>query len=339
MAYHAVGGLTGEFDGLLVDDGGVAHHRLGITLLAQLAQQAGGLFFVGVRKQHVTRRLFGLEHRGRKVELVLVGGHVGPDLQAQGLRGLEELVAAAFAEVVVDVDDIHRLGLELLLDVARHLGHRRRLGEVGAEDIGIALLRDGGGGGTGEVGDLGAPGLVHAHGDGAREDRADHGIGVHVHCLLRQGLGHARVGLGVEGGQLDLAAQNAAGGIDFFHRQLGAVFQVGADRGASARQLQQIDDLDRLGGHGSSPWQSNRERQGQRACVAEQARGGRQRRTGHVCLLQVNEQCCQFAGIMYQLDLYSNFGSYPDQMPSRLRLPAPRIPSHSRLEPMYALLP
>jgi hypothetical protein len=69
---------------------------------------------------------------------------------------LVTIVAAAFAEVVVDVDHCHRLGLQVVGDVARHLGHRRVLREAGAEDIRVALLGDRRGLAAGEVGDLGA---------------------------------------------------------------------------------------------------------------------------------------------------------------------------------------
>ena len=64
--------------------------------------------------------------------------------------------------------------------------------------------------------------------------RPKHNIGFIVHSLLRQRLGHARVGLGVRRFVADLATQNAATGIDLLDRQLDAVVEVGAWRGASA---------------------------------------------------------------------------------------------------------
>jgi hypothetical protein len=63
---------------------------------------------------------------------------------------------------------------------------------------------------------------------------------------LRQALGHARIGLGVGGGGLDLLAQNAAGGIDFLDGQFDTVLEVGPGRGAAARKLDDVGDLDRV---------------------------------------------------------------------------------------------
>ncbi|MET3344121.1 hypothetical protein ABIF52_004502 [Bradyrhizobium japonicum] len=47
-------------------------------------------------------------------------------------------------------------------------------------------------------------------------------------------------------GDLELAAEHAALGVDLLDREVDAVLPVGADGGAAARQLGDVGELDRL---------------------------------------------------------------------------------------------
>ena len=125
----AVGRFAGELDHLLVGQRRFADDRLVVALLAQFAQRTGRLLLVGVDEQRVGVRLLDLEHRPREIDLAGIGRDVGDDLDALRFEILDDRVAAALAEVVVDVD--HRDGLRLdgVLDVARDLRHRCRLRE------------------------------------------------------------------------------------------------------------------------------------------------------------------------------------------------------------------
>jgi len=60
-------------------------------------------------------------------------------------------------------------------------------------------------------------------------------------------LRHLRLRLGVVRRVFDRASEDAARGIDFLHRELHAVVEVAARRGAGTRQLDQSEDLDGLG--------------------------------------------------------------------------------------------
>ena len=246
MGDRAVGRIAGEVDDLLPGQRGLADDRLAPALLAQLAQRARRLFFVGVDEDRIGVALLGLEHRRREVDLAGVGRDVGRDLQPRRRGGLRERIAPALAEVVVDEDHRDRLRLQIGRDVARDLRHRGRLREAGAKDERVALLGDRRRLAAGEVGDLGALGLGHADHDRARERRADYREHVVVDGLLREALGDAGVRLRVGHQRLDLLAEDAAGGVDLLHRELDAVLRVGAGGRAGARQLLQHGDLDRL---------------------------------------------------------------------------------------------
>ena len=88
--------------------------------------------------------------------------------------------------------------------------------------------------------------LGHADDDRAGEHRPHHDIGAVVDRLLRERLGDLRIRLRVAARVVDLAAQDAAGGVDLLDRELDAVVEVGAGRRAGARQLDESGDLDRL---------------------------------------------------------------------------------------------
>ena len=285
VGHGAVGGVTGQFDHLLAGQRGLADDGLVPALLAQFAQGAGRLFFVGVDKHRVGAAVLGAQHSGRPVHLAGFGGDFSGDLGGAAVQRLLDRVQAAFAEVVVHVHDRQVLGLGD--DVLRHLRHRRFLGEAGAEHERVALLGDGGGLTTGPVGHLGAAAFGHADHDGAREHRAEDGKHLVVHCFLRQALGHAGVGLGVVAHRLDLLAQDAASGVDFLDRQLHAVLEVGARCGATARQLHDIGDLDAALGSGGT--------------TEGQGGAGGQQLEGESLLHDMSPECCKLkvpAGIL-----------------------------------------
>ena len=282
MGHGAVGGFTGQLHHLRAGEGGFADDRLGPALLAQLAQQAGRLFLVGVGEDGVGAGLLGLQHRRREVDLALVGGNLGHHLGVAVGQQLLDGGLPALAEVVVHVD--HRQLLRLAVDVARQLGEGHALPEGRAEHIGVALGGDGGCLAAGEIGHLGAAALGHADHDGAREHRAEDGEGVLVDGLLRQALGHARVALRVFGGVDNLAAQDTASGIDLLDGHLHPVLEHGARGGARAGQLDDVGDADvlRLGQAGH---------RGQRGRQRKAAEGSGTGGLGHGCLLwwaQVN---------------------------------------------------
>ena len=245
MRDRAVRRLAGELDHLLAGERRFADDRLRVALLAELAKRARRLFLVRVDEQRVAVRLLRLEDRGREVDLAGIGRDVGADLDALGLERLDDHVAAALAEVVVDPHHVDGPRLEAVLDVARDLRHRRGLREGRAEDVGIALLRDRGGLAPREVRNLGAPRLLHAHEDRAGEHRAHHDVGAVVDGLLGERLGDAGIRLRVARRVLDLPAEDAACGVDLLDGELRAVVEVRAGRGAGAGKLDQSDDLDR----------------------------------------------------------------------------------------------
>jgi len=242
---RAVGRVARELDHLLAREHGLAHDRLRVTLLAELAQRARRLLLVGVDEERVAVALLRLQDRRAEVDLARIGRDVRADLDPFGLERLHDHVAAALPEVVVDPHDVDGLRLDAVLDVACDLGHRGGLRERRAEDIRVALLGDRGRFPAGEVRHLGALRLGHAHQDGAGEHRPHHHVGTVVDRLLRERLGDARVRLRVARRVLDLAAQDAALGVDLLDRELHAVVEVGAGRGTGAGQLDEPHDLDR----------------------------------------------------------------------------------------------
>ena len=87
--------------------------------------------------------------------------------------------------------------------------------------------------------------LGHADEDRAGEHRPHHDVGVLVDRLLRERLGDLRLRLRVAARVLDLAAEDAARGVDLLDRELHALVEIGARRRAAARQLDQPEHLDR----------------------------------------------------------------------------------------------
>ena len=65
-------------------------------------------------------------------------------------------------------------------------------------------------------------------------------------CFLRQAFGNARVALGVAGGGFNLATQYPALRVDFLHRQLHAVFEVGTGSRAATGEFDDVGNLDGL---------------------------------------------------------------------------------------------
>ena len=158
----------------------------------------------------------------------MIGGNFVHDFGTRARQRLLDHVQAAFAEVVVDIDDRQVFHLGLIADVATNLGHGRGLGEAGAEDVGVALHRDRSAFAARPVRDLGFLAFFHAHEDRAGEHRAKNSECFVINGFFGQRQGHAGVGGGVVDRELKLLAHDAASGIDFFNSQLHAVFEVRA---------------------------------------------------------------------------------------------------------------
>ncbi len=258
----AIRRVAGKLDHLLAGEHRLADDRLVVALLAQLAQRAGRLLFVAVDEERIGIRLPRLQHRRRKIHLPGIGRDIRQHLDAEGLDRLREDIAAALAEVVVDPDHRHGPRLHRVADIARHLRHGGGLGERGAKNVGVALLRDRRGFAAGEIRDLRAPRLRHAHQDRTGEHRSHHDVSALVDRPHRERFRHLRLRLRVARSVFDLAAKDAAGGVDLLHRQLDAVIEVGAGRRAGARELHQAVDFHRLAVRG------------QRHAAKHQRRGG-----------------------------------------------------------------
>ncbi|OIQ66966.1 hypothetical protein GALL_514630 [mine drainage metagenome] len=111
VGHGTIGGITGQLNDLLVGQRGLANHRLVPALFAQLAQQAGRFFFMDIGKNAISVALLGLEHGRREIDLATVGGDFADNLGAGLGQGFLDHVQPAFAEVIVHVNQGHRLEL------------------------------------------------------------------------------------------------------------------------------------------------------------------------------------------------------------------------------------
>ncbi|MHC2787773.1 hypothetical protein ACVMBZ_007014 [Bradyrhizobium liaoningense] len=217
------------------------------ALPLQLLEDARALFFVEIHEHGVRVGGLDLADVGREIGLARLGREIGHHFGAEPVELLDDDVAAAAAEIVVDPDHGHRLRLHLVVDVFRDLRHRGLLAERSAEQVLVALLRQLGGLATHDLRDAGLGGErrgdLHRAGIAGPEQH----IGLGVERLLHLRAGDAGVGLRVGVGDLQLAAEHAALGVDLLDREVDAVLPVGSDGGAAAGQLGDVGELDRLG--------------------------------------------------------------------------------------------
>ena len=80
MTLHAVGGITGQFDGLLTEQGGIANKGPFEPLLARLTHDARALLLVAVDKDRIGIRSLELHDIGREIHLTGLGRHVSDEL-------------------------------------------------------------------------------------------------------------------------------------------------------------------------------------------------------------------------------------------------------------------
>ena len=109
MALHAVGGIAGEIDHLLAEQRRLADHRLGDALLLGLAQEARALLLVEIDEDRVGIGGLQLDDVGGEIGLAGFGREVGGDLDVAAVQLLDDGVAAALAEIIVDVDARRRI--------------------------------------------------------------------------------------------------------------------------------------------------------------------------------------------------------------------------------------
>ena len=154
MAAHAFGG-AGEIDHLLAEQRGLADQRRGDALFLRFAQEARALFLVEIDEDRVGIGALDLDDVGGEIDLARFGGDVGDDLDVARRHFLDEGVAAALAEIVVDPDDGDRLRLDAVANVVGDLRHAELLAERGAEDVRVVLLGDRRGLAADDLGNLG----------------------------------------------------------------------------------------------------------------------------------------------------------------------------------------
>ncbi len=185
-----------------------------------------------------------LDHVGGEVGLAGFGGDVGDDLDVARRHFLDEGVATALAEIIVHPQHGDGLRLDAVADVVGDLRHAELLAEGGAEDVRIVLLRDRRGFAADDLRNLGLLGQHHVDQHRAGEHRTEDDVGLVVEHFLDLRARGAGVALGVEQRRFDLAAENAALGVDLVDRQQHAVAEIGAGDGAGAGQFEDGRDID-----------------------------------------------------------------------------------------------
>ena len=101
MAAYAIGGIAGQIDHLLAEQGRLADQRLVEALLPGLAQEARALFFVDIDEDRIGIGGLELDDVGGEIGLAGLGRDIGDDLDVARGHFLDEVVATALAEVVV----------------------------------------------------------------------------------------------------------------------------------------------------------------------------------------------------------------------------------------------
>ncbi len=155
-----------------------------------------------------------------------LGGDIGHDLDVARRHFLVEIVASALAEIVVHPQHGDRLCLDAIANVVGDFRHAELLAERGPEDGGMRLLGDGGRLAANDLRNLRLLGQQHAHQHRAREHRAENDVRIVVEHLLHLRARDAGVALGVEQLIIDLAAENAALGVDLLDRHQHAIAEI-----------------------------------------------------------------------------------------------------------------
>ena len=240
--------MVGPVDVVKSGQIGAVHHVVGGGVVAVSAHDntgvAGGTGLgdqVGADDVIVEGRIHelhaGVHHGGKLVGVVLhihgSGGLHGGYFHAVGLAGGGEGVIQALGISISGAVDHAHLVITGLLGVSGGDGALEAVSVAGAEDE-VILSGDGvGGGGGGDEADLL---LVGGAGDGAGAAGGD-GADDQAHALRHQGvesvqaLGGVILVIGVD--DLQLTAQQAAGGVDLLHGQ----GRAGGDGGAVGGQI------------------------------------------------------------------------------------------------------
>ncbi len=228
VADHAIRRLGRELDRLLAEQRGVADERALEALLARLAHDARAFLLVAVDEHGVGVRGLELDHVGGEVDLPRLGRHVGGELDVARLQFLDQPVAAALAEVVVDPDEGDALRLQLVADVVRDLRHADLLAERGAEHVRVAERDQLGRLAADELRHLGLLDHLQRDLDVARQHRPEDHVRLAVDRLLHLRARDPGVGLRVVERQIELLPEHAAAGVDLLDREDDAVAEVAA---------------------------------------------------------------------------------------------------------------
>ncbi len=244
MALHAVGGIAGEIDNLLPEQGGLANKRSLDPLLLRFLEEARAFFFVGVNEDRVGIGRLDLNNIGGEVGLAGFGRDVSDDLDVARPHFLNEVVATALAEVIVHPQHGDGFGLDAVADIVGDLRHAELLAERSAEYIGVALLGDRRGFATDDFRNFSLLRQQHVDQHRAGEYRAKYDEWLVVEHFLNLRTRRAGVALGIEHGGLDLFTENAALEVDLIDRHQHAIAEIGARHRAGARQFENSRNVD-----------------------------------------------------------------------------------------------
>ena len=130
------------------------------------------------------------------------------------------------------------------MDIFGDLRHRGLLAERGAEQELVAGPRQFRGFAAHDLGDAGFGRQRGRDLDRSRIAGTEQDVRFAIQRLLNLRARDAGVRLRIGVGDFDLVAENAALGIDLLDREIDAVFPVGADGGAAAREFGDVGELD-----------------------------------------------------------------------------------------------
>ena len=263
-----VGGVVGAVERLAADlekllglPSVAAEERNGEAEVAGLAGDEGGLLVVAGDEDGLD--VGGLDGGELRFEILVAFAEflLGHDGAAAGDEGFLEELGEADAVGAGDADEGgDLLGLEIIQGELRHDGALEIVDEADAEDV-VAFLGDGRiGGAGGDQGDfrgLGERGdLEGAAGRHFAEDGDDFVAGEQ---FFGDGGRLAGLGLVVLGDEFELAAEDAAGGVEFFEGQQNSFVLGLAKGGVFAGEAGEFADFDGFGGAGE-----RREEEGER---------------------------------------------------------------------------
>src|SRR6266480_715101 len=117
MTADAVCRKADEIDHLLAEQRGFTEKRGTEALALGLQQEARAFLLVAIDKDRIGLDRFQPGNVGGKVDLTLLGGEVGNDLDAARLHLLDKTVMAAFAEIIVHPDHRDGFGLQPVVQI------------------------------------------------------------------------------------------------------------------------------------------------------------------------------------------------------------------------------